>query len=111
MPGFQPARGAEKHDPMPLVRCMNHDYIRLMARIEGTRKKDFLVVYDYGMGGVWAVIQARSAEEITAKYPVLEVMERRPAWMSRLEYDRLRRKERYDIDRPSGWFLLSLPRD
>jgi hypothetical protein len=36
-------------------------------------KRLFLVSYDYGMGGVWAVINARTAEEIQQKFPALSV--------------------------------------
>jgi hypothetical protein len=33
-------------------------------------KKAYLVLYDYGMGGVWSVIHARSKEEINANIRV-----------------------------------------
>jgi hypothetical protein len=29
----------------------------------------FLVAYDYGMGGLWAVVIADSADQITTRYP------------------------------------------
>ncbi len=38
------------------------------------KKIDFLVSYDFGKAGVWGVIKARTAEEIKAKYPELEVV-------------------------------------
>jgi len=31
------------------------------------QKKDFLVSYDFGKAGLWAVVTARSAQEIKAK--------------------------------------------
>ena len=45
-------------------------------------KQRYLVVHDYGMGGAWGVMAARSEEEILQKYPQLEVVEVRPGWMS-----------------------------
>ncbi len=67
-------------------------------------KTEFLAVYDYGMGGVWAVISARSAEEVTRKYPDLQVVEGRPGWMTDKDYDGIMRTSRFDIDdAPSGW--------
>jgi hypothetical protein len=32
-------------------------------------KRLFLVSYDYGMGGAWAVINARTVEEIQQNFP------------------------------------------
>ena len=40
-------------------------------------KRPFLVAYDYGMGGLWGVIDARSEGEIHAKFP-----ESYPSWRS-----------------------------
>ena len=34
---------------------------------------EFLVVYDYGMGALWAVVLADSADEITARYPEITI--------------------------------------
>jgi hypothetical protein len=45
-------------------------------------KKEFLVVYDYGSGGVWAIVHARSAEEINAKFQDLEVVDPWPAFIT-----------------------------
>ena len=62
---------------------------------------EFLVVYDYGQGGVWARIKASTPEEITTKYPFLEVMLLRPSWMDDGLYNRL---ETFDIEQPpTGW--------
>jgi hypothetical protein len=69
-------------------------------------KAPFLVVYDYGAGGVWSIVHARTAAEITAKYPELKVFEPRPAWMDDKEYARIARVRAFDIDaHPSGWLL------
>jgi hypothetical protein len=43
--------------------------------------REFLVVYDYGMGGLWPIMIAPSVEAIAAVHPELAVAEERPAWM------------------------------
>ena len=65
-------------------------------------KSRYLVVYDYGMGGVWAYVMARSADEIVSRFPELQLVHERPGWMSpddELGLDVL------DVDSPTG--LLS----
>ncbi|WP_407709779.1 hypothetical protein ACJJV6_01655 [Arthrobacter nitrophenolicus] len=45
-------------------------------------KQRFLICYDYGVGGLWAFIYARSSEEILGKYPELYVASSgRDGWM------------------------------
>jgi hypothetical protein len=44
-------------------------------------KKKFLVVHDYGTGGIWYYIIARSKEEIENKFPGFEVVEKEPSWL------------------------------
>lgn len=55
-------------------------------------KRRFLTIYDYGMGGVWQYVHAESTEEITAKYPALEIVNELPAAMKDLKL------REYDID-------------
>ena len=73
-------------------------------------KTKFLTVYDYGTGGVWTVICARSKEEITRMFPKLIVYDydQRPAWMEMKELTRIESKGVYDIDTPPNKFLSSL---
>jgi hypothetical protein len=67
-------------------------------------KRKYLVVYDYGMGGVWGLIAARSEQEIHQKYPDLIIKEVRPGWMSDVIYDNIVLKSSFDIDdEPRGW--------
>jgi hypothetical protein len=68
-------------------------------------KKAYLVLYDYGMGGVWSVIHARSKEQINAKYPSLIVWDHpRPNWMTDEWYHRISSARTFDIDEePTGW--------
>src|SRR5262249_2283848 len=42
---------------------------------------EFLVCYDYGTGGLWGVLVAPSASAISARFPEVVVVERRPDWM------------------------------
>jgi hypothetical protein len=72
----------------------------------GAVKRRFLVVYDYGQGGAWAFLLARSASEIERKFPELKVVKRRPGWMSK-GYGEQLEKDVFDIDSPRG-FLASI---
>jgi hypothetical protein len=42
---------------------------------------EFLVVYDYGMGGVWGFATAPSQVEIERVLPDLTVVHERPLWL------------------------------
>lgn len=66
-------------------------------------KRGFLVLYDYGQGGVWAFINAKSRAEIKGRFPELEVVDERPRWMSGEVLARIREKMTFDIDSPQGW--------
>ena len=57
---------------------------------------EFLVAYDYGMGGVWAIVLADSADEITTRYPEVVIVTDRPAWMDVAHLERLQ-SEAVDI--------------
>jgi hypothetical protein len=52
--------------------------------------QEWLIAYDYGMGGLWGVMIAPSAEAIRAKYPELSVVDERPRWMTEERYAKLR---------------------
>ena len=68
------------------------------------QKKTFLAVYDYGMGGVWVLVDARSPTEITRLYPELEVVTKRPDWMTEAELASLNDSMHFDINEPpKGW--------
>ena len=59
----------------------------------------YLVVYDYGTGGLWAYVTASSETEILEAFPELEVVHEQPGWMGDAERGRL---DVLDIQRPSG---------
>jgi hypothetical protein len=70
-------------------------------------KREFLAVYDYGMGGLWFKIEAGSAEQIRARYPRLTVFEEndRPEWMTSEQEQHFTRNRRFKIDADEGTFL------
>jgi hypothetical protein len=68
-------------------------------------KNRYFAVYDYGMGGIWVYITARSHEEITTNYPDLKVLIDRPPWMTPGEEPD--EGMTFDIDDPlSGWLAM-----
>jgi hypothetical protein len=74
-------------------------------------KTGHLVVYDYGTGGHWAYLFARTKEEIAAKYPELTIAEARPKWMSDETYDLITSVNAFDIDdEPPEWLKAAMDR-
>jgi hypothetical protein len=71
-------------------------------------KRAYLVAHDYGMGGIWMYILARSADEIRAAYPELTVFEQPPAFLSSGELDRIHREPQFDIDDDPTDYLAAL---
>lgn len=69
-------------------------------------KKVFLVAYDYGMGGLWGAMIARSEEEIRKAYPELGIAKERPAWMTDERYEQICNEELHDID-GAPWGILN----
>lgn len=65
-------------------------------------KQPFLVAYDYGQGGVWAIVSAESASEIEGRFPELAVIAEPPKWMTPEELQAIEREATYDIDETSG---------
>ena len=67
-------------------------------------RNQYLIVHDYGMGGVWGIINANSEQEIRKKYPQVKVIETRPMWMSDADYNDIASAHSFDIDdEPRGW--------
>lgn len=71
-------------------------------------KKEFLVLYDYGTGGVWVIVHARSAQEVETKFQDLAVVSTRPPWMTDKMYSDLMT---FDVDQPEGWITQHLRPD
>lgn len=61
-------------------------------------KQRFLAVYDYGQGGIWVLVSARSAVEISAAFRDLEVIETVPPWMTPEEFARIEEQMSFDVD-------------
>jgi hypothetical protein len=72
-----------------------------------SEKQLFLVAYDYGPGGLWGAMLARSEEEITCEYPELTIVHERPRWMSDEDYARICNEELHDID-GAPWGILNV---
>ena len=51
---------------------------------------EFLIAYDYGMGGLWGVVIAPSASDVLARYPEVVIADSLPSWMSEEELRRYR---------------------
>ena len=66
-------------------------------------KRPFLVVYDYGQGGIWAYVLAQSANEIESRFPDLRVVATRPDWMDDEREARIRKNRTLDIDAVAAW--------
>lgn len=62
----------------------------------------FLVAYDYGSGGLWAILMAPSIEAIAVKYPELTIAEDRPSWMTSDRYEELLGRPLWLDDPPTG---------
>ena len=61
-------------------------------------KHPFLTVYDYSGGGVWAIVRSPDKMSIQRKYPILDVLDERPRWMSDDLYATIAERNLYDID-------------
>ncbi len=70
---------------------------------DGVCKQAFLAVYGYGSGDVWAIVRSPDKQSIQRKYPILDVLDERPFWMSDAQYARIAELHLYDIDdEPAG---------
>ena len=74
----------------------------------GAEKRKFLVAYDYGMGGSWLFIYAHSSEEIKSRYPMLNIVESTPEWMTPYIRRQIEETDTYDVNQPPTGFLLAL---
>jgi hypothetical protein len=72
-------------------------------------KAKYLTVYDYGTGGVWAIIAAPSRNDIAAKYPMLKVFDDPPGWMSQSQYTEILLTSSFDLDdEPPNWLKAAM---
>lgn len=68
-------------------------------------KQKFLVVYDYGQGGIWAFVWARSEEEIHDRFRDLKVVESVPLWLTGDQLRVVEQRMTFDVDdvKPGDW--------
>lgn len=71
-------------------------------------KRPYLAVDDYGMGGVWMYIDARSPEEIEGLYPELTVFPDPPDFLSPKQLKRFEAERHFDVDEPPRDYLADL---
>ena len=78
--------------------------------MQSSGKHVYLAVYDYGSGGVWLTIAARSREEIVERYPQLTVFAEgeRPDWMTDAEENEYTSEMQFDLDAHEGTWLACL---
>ena len=81
----------------------------LVSVVDG--EDEFLVCYDYGMGGIWAVVLAPSAAAITRKYPEVFIPSDRPGWMTDEHFERIRANTRDRLDGPPTTFFKAILAD
>ena len=74
---------------------------------------DFLVVYDYGTGGIWGLANGTSALEITRVLPELTVVNEKPDWMTAEILNETRLKSSFAVADPNSYpeWLRSLVAD
>ena len=74
------------------------------------QKTRFLAVYDYGTGGVWAFVLARTSLEIEKRFTNLRVVDHAPSWMTHEKRVDLEERMTFDIDdiNPNDWIAQLL---
>lgn len=73
---------------------------------------EFLVAYDYGMGGLWGLVRAESADEIVRTYPELHVVHHPPAWLTDEKLAKMRATEGVmALDGPASGLLTVILAD
>ncbi len=73
-------------------------------------KREFLGVYDYGMGGIWYVILAESIKDVQRRFPFFKVFDSPPKFITKDDLSRIRIENFQDIDQPDSNYL-SIIRD
>lgn len=71
-------------------------------------KNRYLVVYDYGQGGLWAFIHAVSASQIVERFPELKVIDEIPTWMTKDLQSKIEQSDTYDLDAPPSGLLANI---
>jgi len=69
---------------------------------------EYLVLYDYGQGGLWAIVRADSADQVRQRWPQLAVFDRQPAAMDDRWYAEVRGRGIRDLEATDADWLASL---
>jgi hypothetical protein len=72
------------------------------------QKQAFLACDDYGQGGIWMFIDARSSAEIAEAYPELRVFEEPPDFLTQEKLDQIDDELHFDIDMSPSGYLAEL---
>jgi hypothetical protein len=73
-------------------------------------KQRYLVAHDYGQGGIWSFVLARSAAEIEERFCDHQVVESSPSWLTGDILTTIERNRTYDADaiKPDDWIAKFL---
>lgn len=74
------------------------------ARLRSAMEREYFVVYDYGTGGVWAIMTGPSKSVLQAAYPELVVFDTRPDWVDDAEYARIKDWTGFRFDQPNDYW-------
>lgn len=70
--------------------------------------REFYVLYDYGQGGLWAILVAESAEQVRGRFPQLQVFEEAPAVLAPAVLDKIRQSGVFRLDDLAPGWLADL---
>ena len=73
-------------------------------------RRIFWVLYDYGQGGLWAVVRADSAAQIVGLYPPLQVFELPPESLDHVSIDRILKAGIQEVEQPRLEWMQDLLR-
>ncbi len=76
-----------------------------------TQKRKFLVMEDYGMGGIWAYVLAESEEQIQNKFLEVEVFAKPPARWTKEKLARIESEGLLDIEKAASGSLVQALRE
>jgi hypothetical protein len=68
-------------------------------------RKPYLVVYDYGQGGLWGYVVANSKAEIEASFHEVTVLDQKPDWMSEEERTSIEADSFEELEHPGSGVL------
>ncbi len=61
-------------------------------------KRGYLVLHDYGMGGIWAYVLAESEDRVRREFPDFKVVPEPPSWMTEQVLSDVKKRLTLDVD-------------